>query len=70
MIDPQEFGAMQARVKALETSFSTLDGKVDKVLDVLAEFRGGKRMLMYVIGGLGAVVGWLATHFNVFGLFR
>ena len=71
MIDPVQFGRLEARVEAVSTridsvdrSVQAIDTKLDTVLNTLAEKRGERRMATAVAGFggslLGILFGWLA----------
>jgi hypothetical protein len=72
MIDPREFGRLEGAVAALKTELddvkhkqSTMDEKLDLVLDKLSEAKGGWKLLMGLGGAaatLGGAVTWFATH--------
>jgi len=54
----------------MRRSQEALGNKLDEVLTVMSEARGGWRVLMIVAGGaaaLGGVVTWFMSHIVVFG---
>ncbi len=75
MIDPQEFGALQAEVvgqrRDLDRIAQALDrfgAKLDAIEETLSTAQGGWKMLM-LIGGAGAAAGgalsWFAAHVRI-----
>lgn len=69
MIDPQEFGKLQAQFEAVSRTLDRvidrldrMDSKIDAIENQLAEAKGGWRMLM-LLGGGGAAIGSAVTAY-------
>ena len=67
MIDPVAFGEVKGQLGALKSELddvkrkqTSMDAKLDMVLDKLSEAKGGWRLLM-LLGGAGATLGGLIT---------
>lgn len=62
-----EVAYMKAAIARLDDSNSELQQKLDRVLDQLAQARGGWRTLMLIggaAGSLGSVVTWLVSQWR------
>ena len=72
MIDPVEFGEIKGAVDSLKLQMTevkqrqtTIDHKIDLVLDKLSEAKGGWRVMMMMGGAfttVGAAASWVVDH--------
>lgn len=74
-INPQEFGQLQGSVRAmdsklgkLEEEMKVLSTRVQNLIEIVTEARGGWRTVVW-LGGLastvGGAIGWALAHVNV-----
>lgn len=57
-IDPQEYGALTARVAALERTVESMDRKIDHLVGLADRSRGALWAGMTLAGLFGSVVTW------------
>jgi len=62
VIDPQEFGKLQGQVQALEAKVDTIGRKLDDLVTLAHEGKGGIRALWAVGGLIAGVLGWLGVE--------
>lgn len=62
MIDPREFGKMEAKVEALTAEVSELNAKVDKLLEAVNQGRGGIMTMLSIGAAISAVMGWFSSR--------
>jgi hypothetical protein len=59
---------LDRRVNANYKLMTEIDGKLDQVLDKIAEARGAAKLAKVMYGGLslgsGGLAGWIATHLS------
>lgn len=60
-IDPQEYGALTARVAALERTVESMDRKIDHLVGLADRSRGALWAGMTLAGLFGSVATWAAT---------
>ena len=62
MIDPREFGKMEAKVEALTAEVAELNAKVDRLLEAVNQGRGGIMTMLSIGAAISAVIGWFSSH--------
>lgn len=62
-IDPIQFGALTAQVKALDDEVRELKGDVKALLELANKSRGGFWVGMAIASSFGGVVGFVMDHF-------
>jgi len=62
-IDPVEYGKLLAKVDNLEKSVSALNDKIDDLMAMANQSKGGLWVLISVGGAVGAALTWVAEHF-------
>lgn len=60
MIDPREFGRLEAEVKSLQGEVAGLRDDVKALLELANQSKGGFWMGMVVASIVGSIVSWLA----------
>ncbi len=60
-IDPQEYGALTARVAALERTVESMDRKIDHLVGLADRSRGALWAGMTLAGLFGSVVTWAVS---------
>jgi hypothetical protein len=65
MIDPREFGRLEAEVGALKQQVGDLQSDVKELLELANQSRGGLWVGMSIAGTLGGVISWIASHLNL-----
>lgn len=63
MVDPVEFGELKGQVQALQTQVSGIAAKVDTLLEMANQGKGGLWMFNTGLVAAGGVIAWLADHF-------
>lgn len=63
-IDPVQFGALTAQVATLEKQVSDLTTKMDTLLALANQSKGGFWVGMSVVAAISSAVGWAASHFR------
>lgn len=58
----RSLGSLEAKVSRVENQLETVEMKLDKVVDTLAEFRGGKKVVLSLSAIAGGVMGYVATN--------
>lgn len=68
-IDPVRYGVLWQKVEDYERRFITMDNKLDKLENQIAELlelanksKGGFWMGMTIASGVGGVLGWIISH--------
>ena len=59
-VDLRDFGRLEAEVEALQKQVTSLEGKVDALLELANQSKGGFWMGMAIASGVGGMVGALA----------
>ena len=57
-----EIDHMKKDIDHIMNKVDKMDKSVDEIKETLAEFKGGKRAMMWLIGVVVAVTGFLAGH--------
>lgn len=60
-IDPQEYGALTARVAALERTVESMDRKIDHLVGLADRSRGALWAAMTLAGFTGGIVTWAVS---------
>lgn len=63
MIDPREFGRLEAEVKSLQAQMGEVQKDLKELLELANRSRGGMWMGMAIASALGGVASWVAGHF-------
>jgi hypothetical protein len=63
MIDPVDFGELKGEVSALKARVDNMAGKVDQLLEMANQGKGGLWMFRTAYVAAGGLVVWLAEHF-------
>lgn len=61
-IDPRDFGRLEAEVQSLQVQVTTLNGKVDDLLELANRSKGGFWMGMTIASMVGGVITWIAER--------
>lgn len=61
MIDPREFGRLEAQVEMLTTQVSEMSAKIDVLVEALNKSKGGFWTMMTAGAAVSAVVGWFVA---------
>jgi hypothetical protein len=61
MIDPRDFGRVEAEVKSLQTQMSDVAEKVDRLVELASQGKGGINTLWAVGGVVAGVLGWIGV---------
>lgn len=62
MIDPREFGKLEAEVHGLRAQVATLQHDVRALLELANKSKGGFWMGMSIASAAGGLVSWIAAH--------
>lgn len=62
MIDPREFGRVEAEVRSLQTQVADLQSDVKQLLELANRSRGGLWVGMSIAGALGGVITYVAER--------
>ena len=60
-IDPREFGRLEADVAALKTKVGEIDKKLDTLVALASEGRGGIRALWFAGTVVAGFLGWIGA---------
>ena len=60
-IDLREYGKMEAKVEALTHEVAELNHKVDRLLEIVNQGRGGLWAAVAIGSAISAVVGWFSS---------
>lgn len=60
-IDPRDFGRLEAEVKSLQTQMTALDQKVEQLVQLASQGRGGIRALWFAGSIVAGIIGWLGA---------
>lgn len=63
MIDPVDFGELKGRVQSLQTQVTDLSSKVDQLLEMANQGKGGLWMFRTAYVAAGGLAAWLLEHF-------
>ena len=66
MIDPRDFGKLEAQVESLKAQVDDISDKLDKLVELATEGRGGIRALWFA----GSIVGTIAALLGVERFFK
>jgi len=66
-IDPVEFGELRGEVNALKVQVATIGTKVDTLLEMANQGKGGLWMFNSGLVFAGAILAWVIDHFKVLG---
>lgn len=61
MIDPREFGKLEAEVASLKQQVSSMDAKIDQLVTLASEGKGGIRALWFAGSVVAGVLGWFGA---------
>ena len=61
-IDPIQFGVLTAQVATLEKQVADLTLKMDTLLALANQSKGGFWVGMMIASGVGGVLGWVVSH--------
>jgi len=61
MIDPIDYGLLKGKVEALEHKIDNLNGKVDQLVHLASEGKGGIRALWFAGSIVAGVLGWVGA---------
>ncbi len=61
MIDPREFGKLEAEVSSLKQQVSSMDAKIDQLVTLASEGKGGIRALWFAGSVVAGVLGWFGA---------
>lgn len=61
MIDPIDYGLLKGKVEALEQKIDNLNGKVDQLVHLASEGKGGIRALWFAGSIVAGVLGWVGA---------
>ncbi len=64
MIDPREFGRLEADVKALQQQVSDLSSDVKALLQLANQSRGAIWAGMAISSAIGGAVSWIVSHWK------
>jgi hypothetical protein len=62
MIDPREFGKLEAEVHGLRAQMSTLQQDVRALLELANQSKGGFWVGMSIASAAGGLVSWILAH--------
>lgn len=60
-IDPREYGRLEADVEALKAQVAAIDSKVDQLVKLASEGKGGIRALWFAGSVVAGVLGWVGA---------
>jgi len=61
MIDPIDYGQLKGKVDALEAKLDSIATKVDRLVHLASEGKGGIRALWFAGSVVAGVLGWLGA---------
>lgn len=61
MIDPIDYGQLKGKVDALEAKLDNIATKVDRLVHLASEGKGGIRALWFAGSVVAGVLGWLGA---------
>jgi hypothetical protein len=61
MIEPREFGKLEAEVAALKIQVATMEAKIDQLVTLASEGKGGIRALWFAGSVVAGVLGWFGA---------
>jgi hypothetical protein len=61
MIDPREFGKLEAEVAALNKRVASMEEKIDQLVTLASEGKGGIRALWFAGSVVAGVLGWFGA---------
>lgn len=61
MIDPIDYGQLKGKVEALEQKIDNLNGKVDQLVHLASEGKGGIRALWFAGSIVAGIIGWVGA---------
>ena len=67
MVDPVHFGELRGEVNALKAQVAGMAGKVDQLLEMANQGKGGLWMFNGGLMFAGGLVAWIVEHFVVKG---
>lgn len=62
LIDPREFGKLEAEVRELQRQVSDLSSDVKELLELANKSRGGMWAGMAIASALGGAASWIFSH--------
>lgn len=63
MIDPVDFGELRGEVNALKAQMAGIASKVDQLLEMANQGKGGLWMFNSALVMAGGLIAWVADHF-------
>lgn len=61
MIDPIDYGQLKGKVEALAMKIDDIDKKVDRLVHLASEGKGGIRALWFAGSVVAGVLGWIGA---------
>lgn len=61
MIDPIDYGQLKGKVEALESKLDSINTKVDQLVHLASEGKGGIRALWFAGSIVAGVLGWIGA---------
>lgn len=61
MIDPIDYGQLKGKVEALESKLDSINTKVDQLVHLASEGKGGIRALWFAGSIVAGIVGWFGA---------
>lgn len=61
MIDPIDYGQLKGKVEALAAKIDDIDKKVDRLVHLASEGKGGIRALWFAGSVVAGVIGWIGA---------
>ena len=61
MIDPIDYGQLKGKVEALEGKLDSINTKVDQLVHLASEGKGGIRALWFAGSIIAGVLGWVGA---------
>ena len=61
MIDPIDYGQLKGKVEALESKLDSINTKVDQLVHLASEGKGGIRALWFAGSIIAGIIGWFGA---------
>jgi len=61
MIDPIDYGQLKGKVEALESKLDSINTKVDQLVHLASEGKGGIRALWFAGSIVAGIIGWFGA---------
>lgn len=65
MSDKERIATLEANARNMARDLRSINAKLDKVVNTLAEMSGGKKAVMGLFGIIGGAIGTVATLFGL-----